>query len=283
MKIGFIGLGLMGNPMAKNILKSKFYLSVYNRTSSKTTELKKLGAIVCKTPKEIADNSDVIITMVTGPDDVKKILFGKNSASKSKNKPIVIDMSTIGPKAAKEIALKLKKQKIEFIDAPVTGSTPAAISGTLTIFVGGNKNIFDKIKPVLEAMGKNIHYTGKTGSGQAIKLVNNMIVAIEMVAVAEAMLLADEQKISRKMAFEALENAPIMSNYMRMKMNNIVNNDFSTLFSARNMEKDLKLAIKETKKKLPFLEKTKKLFSKTIEKGLGEKDLSIIIKHPEKN
>ena len=143
-------------------------------------------------------------------------------------------MSTIVLKAAKEIALKLKT-KIEFIDAPVTGSTPAAISGTLTIFVGGNKNIFDKIKPVLEAMGKYTLYR-KNRIGTAIKLVNNMIVAIEMVAVAEAMLLADEQKFQGKWRLK-LENAPIMSNYMRMKMNNIVNNDFSTLFSARNMEK----------------------------------------------
>jgi len=283
MKIGFIGLGLMGNPMAKNILKSKFSLYAYNRTSSKTNELKKLGAIACKTPKDVADNADVVITMVTGPNDVKKVLFGKNSVVKSKNKPIVIDMSTIGPKAAKEIALKLKKQKIEFIDAPVTGSTPAAIAGTLTIFAGGDKNTFEKIKPVLNAMGKNIHYAGKTGSGQAIKMINNMIVAIEMAAVAEAMLLADAEKITRKKVMEALENAPIMSGYMRMKMKNIVDNNFSVLFSAKNMEKDLKLAIKETKKKLPFLEKTKKLFSKTIKKGLGEQDLSIIIKYLEKS
>lgn len=135
LKVGFIGLGLMGNPMAKNILKSGFSLSVYNRSKERTKEFKKLGAEIYDSPKELAENVDVIVSMITGPKDVEDVFLGKSGVAKGAKKGLIaIDMSTIGPAAAKNIYKNLQKQEISFLDAPVTGSVIRAVSGELTIF-----------------------------------------------------------------------------------------------------------------------------------------------------
>lgn len=282
MKIGFIGLGLMGSLMAKNILKSGFDLTVYNRTSNKTNEFKKLGAKVASLPKNLAQDVDVIITMITAGKDVKQILFGKNGVVYGKNKDlIVIDMGTIGPTAARTIAKLLEKNQIDFVDAPVTGSTPKAKTGELTIFVGGERRVFEKIKPVLLSMGKNIHYLGKSGSGQAIKMINNQLIAATITALAEGMLLADSMNLDRKLAAGVLSTVPALSPMMNLKLPNYVDNDFPLLFSLANMTKDLKLAqfeAKKSKKKLPLAEKNLFLFKNAMKQGLGQEDLAVIIK-----
>ena len=286
MNIGFIGLGLMGNPMAKNILKKNFSLAVYNRTPVKTKELQKLGASVVKSPAELAKISDVIITMVTAGKDVEKILFSKNGVLEGTKKGlIVIDMSTIGLTYAKKIAEKLEKHGIEFLDAPVTGSTPKAITGELTIFVGGKKEVFEKVKPVLYAMGTTLCYMGTYGSGQAIKLINNHIIAANTIALSEAMLLADTMGLSRKITAQVLNTVPAISPYMQMKMPNYVSNNFPLFFSVANMAKDITLARSETKKSqnhFPVLTTTEKLYKKAAKKNIKNEDMSIIIKVLEK-
>jgi 3-hydroxyisobutyrate dehydrogenase len=285
LKVGFIGLGLMGEPMAKNILKKGFPLVVYNRTPLKTKALQKLGAQVAKSPKELASKIDVVITMVTAGKDVENVLFGdKGIIKRAKKGLIVIDMSTIGKLAAIEISKKLKKYGIEFLDAPVTGSTPKAISGELTIFVGGDKKIFEKVKDVLASMGTNLQYMGEVGSGQAIKLINNQLVASTITALAEAMLLADALKLPRKKVAEVLKEVPAMSAFMNLKIENFVSNKFPLLFSASNMKKDVTLAQMEAKKgkvKLPLLSTVEKLYSKTTKK-FADQDMSTVIKVIEK-
>ena len=285
LKVGFIGLGLMGEPMAKNIFKKGFPLSVYNRTLSKTKSLQKLGAEVAKSPQDLAEKVDVLITMVTAGKDVKQVLFSKNGiVNGAKKGLVVIDMSTIGKISAIEISQKLKKYGIEFIDAPVTGSTPKAISGELTIFIGGNKETYEKIKEVLGAMGTNLQYMGEVGSGQAIKLINNQLVASTITALAEALILADALKLPRKKVQQALGNVPVMSVFMNLKMDNFVNNKFPLLFSASNMKKDVSLAqleIKKSKKVLPLLLTVEKLYSNLIKKR-GNEDMSTVIKVIEK-
>lgn len=282
MKIGFIGLGLMGNLMAKNILKSEFDLSVYNRTSGKTNEFKKLGAKIASSPKNLAQTVDVVITMITAAQDVKQVLFGKNGVVYGKNKNlIVIDMGTIGPTAAREIAKMLEKNQIDFIDAPVTGSTPKAKTGELTIFVGGKKEIYEKVKPVLLAMGKNIHYVGPTGSGQAIKMINNQAIAATIEAVAEGMLLADAMNLDRGKAAEILKTVPAFSFMMNLKLPNYVENNYPLLFSTANMKKDLELAHFEMikgKKNLPILKKLIDIYKKASKAGLLNEDFASIIK-----
>ena len=281
IRIGFIGLGLMGNPMATNIHKAGFPLTVYNRSVKRTAEFKKLGISIATSPKELARQSDVVITMVTGPTDVEDVLFGNDGVAKGKHVGlVVVDMSTIGVSAAKEIGKKLKQENIDFIDAPVTGSTMRAKSAELTIFIGGNEKTFEKIKPMFLAMGNNLCYIGVTGTGQAIKLVNNALVAIATAGLAEGMLLADALKISRQNAAKALQDTPVFSAYMKMKLPNMVNDDFTTAFSVANMHKDLLLALKElkkSKKKLPILSLVAKLFGATKERGMGDKDISAVL------
>lgn len=283
LRIGFIGLGLMGNPMAKNILSAGFTLNVYNRTLSKTNELQKLGATVYENPAELAQNSDVIISMITGGADVKSIYFGKKGIIEGATRGLIlIDMGTIGVSAAKNIDTKLNKLGMHFIDAPVTGSVPKAITGELTIFVGGDEKIYKKIKPVLQSMGTAIHYMGASGSGQAIKLINNMLVAITIGATAEAMIFADAIGLPRQKVVEALSGVPAVSGFMQMKMRNMANNTYPLAFSFANMYKDVKLANtelgKKSKKILPFLSQIEKIYADGMKKELAETDMSTLIK-----
>ena len=162
-KIGFIGIGLMGEPMALNILKNDFPLFIYNRTIAKSKKLKQKGATLLNSPQEVAAKVDVLITIVTNGEALDEILFGSNGVFTLPltHKLTVIDMSTIGQIKAKEIAVKLEKQSVSFLDAPVTGGTSKAISGELTIFVGGKESILKENKNVLTAMGTNIVYLGE--------------------------------------------------------------------------------------------------------------------------
>lgn len=279
-KVGFIGLGLMGAPMAKNILKNGFDVSVYNRTPSRTVEFKKLDVKVAKTPSELTRTVDVIITMVTNGKDVENVLFGKNGVVYGAQKGlIVIDMSTIGPEAAKKISSKLQSYNIDFIDAPVTGSTPKAISGELTIFIGGKRTVYEKIKPILMAMGKNHHYMGVTSLGQAMKMINNQIIATTIEALSEGMLLSDAMGLSRAKVAEVLRTVPAMSPMMNLKLQNYISGSYPLLFSMANMSKDLGLALGESRKgkfKFPILTRLEDIFRKA-KKKYPSKDFSAII------
>ncbi len=281
MKIGFIGLGLMGNPMSKNLLKAGFDVTVYNRTAAKTKELEKLGAHTAQSPQALATVTDVIITMVTAGRDVEDVLFGKKGVVKGAKKGlIIIDMGTIGPTYARKIAKKLQASGIEYLDAPVTGSTPAAISGTLTIFTGGKKEIYEKVKPVFLGMGKNLHYMGPSGNGQAIKMINNYILAATFEALSECMLLADFMKLPRGKTAEVLKTVPASSPMVQLKLPNYVTGDFPLLFSMANMSKDITLAMKEMQKagkKLPLLPKMEKLYRQALKKHAAE-DFTAIVK-----
>lgn len=220
--------------------------------------------------------------MVTAGKDVDAVLFGKNGVvSGAKKGLVVIDMSTIGPSTAIIIAKKLEKKGIEFVDAPVTGSTPKAITGELTIFIGAKENIYKKIKPVLESMGTNLQYMGDVGSGQAIKLINNHLVASTIVALGEGMLLGDAMKLPRKKVAETLKTVPALSPFMNLKLPNFVENKYPLLFSANNMKKDVTLAQLEAKKahkKLPILSAVEKLYKKALSKKMGDQDMSTVIK-----
>lgn len=287
LRVGFIGLGLMGNPMAKNILKKGFPLSVFNRNPKRLKEFESSGVTLYHSPAQLAENVDVVISCVTGPKDVKEVMLGKDGVVKgagpstNRSGKIAIDMSTIGPTAARDVASGLKKAGVEFLDAPVTGGTTGAEKGTLTIFIGGDEKIFEKIRPILEAMGTNLQYMGEVGDGQAIKLINNLIVGIAIEALAEGFLLGDSLGLKRQRVAEALENVFAMSPGMKAKMPNMVANKFPVSFSVANIRKDLKLAIDESKKskvKLPSLINAEKLYKKGMDLGYSEKDLSAIIK-----
>ncbi len=241
-----------------------------------------MGVKVAESVKKLAEESDVIITMVTAPKDVIEVVLGKGGVvSGARKGSIVIDMSTIGPTAAIEVAKGLKRSGINFVDAPVTGSTPKAKTGELTIFVGGERNVFNKVKPVLLAMGTNLQYMGSVGSGQAIKLINNYLIAATLTAMAEGMLLADALKLKRAQVARTLETTPAVSPFLKLKMPFLVNNKFTPLFSLANMTKDLKLAVEESKKgksNLELLKLVETLHKKGLKLGFGDLDNSAILK-----
>jgi 3-hydroxyisobutyrate dehydrogenase len=281
LKVGFIGLGLMGKPMALNIHKKGFELSVYNRTPAKAAEFKKMGISVYSSPAELAANSDVVITMITAPKDVKEVALGKNGIIEGAHSGLIhIDMSTIGPSMAKEVAKGLFKKGIDFIDAPVTGSTDRAKSGELVIFVGGDKKIFEKVKPVLMAMGIELPYMGPVGSGQAIKLVNNLIGGETIAVLGEAFLLGQSLGLTKKQIYEALKNTFSISPNMKNKMPMIVEGKYPVMFSVANMRKDLKLGLTEkaSTTPLPILKTTEGIYKKTMDEGWGDEDIAATFK-----
>ena len=169
-RIGFIGLGIMGKQMAANLMRKEYQLTVFNRSKKSVDELSSVGAIAAQNPKEVARNSDVVIDMVTDLPDVEQVLLGKNGVIEGAEKGlVVIDMSTNSPNFARSISSKLEEEGVEFLDAPVTGGDQGARAATLTIMVGGKKHVFQKCKPILQSMGKEIVYMGASGSGQATK------------------------------------------------------------------------------------------------------------------
>jgi 3-hydroxyisobutyrate dehydrogenase-like beta-hydroxyacid dehydrogenase len=284
MKVGFIGLGLMGIPMAKNLHKAGFLTAVYNRNPKKAKEFENLGVTIYSTPHELAASVDVVVSCVTGPKDVHDVYLGKGGVAVGAQKGLIaVDMSTIGAKAAAEVGADLKQMGIVFMDAPVTGGTGGAEKGTLAIFVGGEKSIYEKILPVLEAMGNNIHYMGKSGLGQATKLVNNLIVGETTIALAEGFLLGESLGLKRKQIQEALENVFAISPAMKTKMPSMVANKFPVTFSVANLRKDLKLAKDENKGSdlgysLPSLNVAEKMYKKGMDSGVGGEDVAAVIK-----
>jgi 3-hydroxyisobutyrate dehydrogenase len=281
MRVGFIGLGLMGMPMARNILKAGFPLSLYSRSSDKTKELVSEGAVVATSPSALGQSCDVVISMVTGPTDVEEVFLGKDGVATSpKEGLIVIDMSTIGPMSAKDIASKLQQKGVAFIDAPVTGSTPRAKTGELTIFIGGERDVIEKIRPVLLAMGTTLHHMGPVGMGQAIKMINNYFVAVEAVAMSEGMMLADQMGLDRLKAAEVLQSACTgMSPIMQLVIKNYATHEHPLLFSLGNMRKDITLAQQEARDKhFSLMNLTQKIFDEGVTSGLAHEDFSSIIK-----
>jgi 3-hydroxyisobutyrate dehydrogenase-like beta-hydroxyacid dehydrogenase len=206
MKIGFIGLGAMGKPMAKNLIRAGLRVIVYNRTIAKTKELREMGASVAVTPKDLASDSQVVIVNVSNSPDVEEVLLGKEGAIHgSRPGTIVIDMGTSYPSSTLKICKILQEKGVEMLDAPVSGGVKGAEEGTLSIMVGGRREIFEKCKPVLSAMGKNIFYQGESGSGHITKAINNFVSAAAITALTEALVMAKKAGLSPMKVLEVLK------------------------------------------------------------------------------
>lgn len=217
MKIGMIGLGIMGKPMAKNLLKAGYDLTVSDLSPSNVEELVACGAKSADNA-EIGQNCDLVLTMVPNSPQVKAVMLGEDGvASHMKPGSVFIDMSSINPVASKEIAAALAEKGIEMLDAPVSGGEPKAIDGTLSFMVGGKQEIFDKYKPILEAMGTSVVRCGDVGAGNTTKLANQIIVACNIQAVAEALVLAQKADVDPQLVFEAIRGGLAGSTVMNSK------------------------------------------------------------------
>ena len=243
-KVGFIGLGIMGKPMALNLIKAGFELVVYNRTSSKMDELINAGAIGVNSPKEVADNSDIIITIVSDSPDVENVILGEHGVIHGvKEGSVVIDMSTISPSATKRIAAKLKEKNVDMLDAPVSGGDTGAINGTLAIMVGGERNVLDRCMPVFTAMGKTITHTGTNGMGQIVKLCNQILVSVTNMAVSEAVLFAQRSGVDAQTMIEATKGGAAGSWQLANLGPKMVDEDFTPGFMIDLHQKDLRLVL----------------------------------------
>lgn len=205
MKIGFIGLGIMGKPMSKNLLKAGFELIVYDIDETAVKIIEKAGAKPASSPKEVAQNSDVIITMLPKASIGKSVLEDENGVLAGiKENSVVIDMSSVSPIASKEFAQMVEEKKCKFLDAPVSGGEIGAINATLAIMIGGDEAVVAKVRPILEALGKSITVVGPNGSGSVAKLANQIMVNLNIAAVAEALVLAAKAGADPKKVFEAV-------------------------------------------------------------------------------
>jgi len=275
--VGFIGTGLMGLPMAKNILSKKFKLNVWNRTPGKTLELQKKGAKVFKDIKDLVQNSKVIVSMLANDDVCKEILIKKIQPHLQKGQ-IVIDMSSTTQNTALEIGKALKKKEAIFLDAPVSGGTMGAENGTLAIMVGGDKKIFNTVMPLFKSMGTAI-YVGKTGCGQVAKLANQTIVGISIGAVSEALILAEaagaDPKAVREIMLRGFAGGPILKNHGLR----ILTKNFKPGGKASTQLKDMNNIIATAKKyklNLPIAKKVQELYAKTVKSGRANLDHSAL-------
>ena len=275
--VGFIGTGLMGLPMAKNILSKKFTLNVWNRTPGKTLGLQKKGAKVFKDIKDLVQNSKVIVSMLANDDVCKAILIKKIQPYLQKGQ-IVIDMSSTTQNTALEIGKALKKKKAFFLDAPVSGGTIGAEKGTLAIMVGGDKKIFNNVMPLFKSMGTAI-YVGRTGCGQVAKLANQTIVGISIGAVSEALILAEaagaDPKAVREIMLRGFAGGPILQNHGLR----ILTKSFKPGGKASTQLKDMNNIIATAKKyklHLPIAKKVQELYAKTVKSGRANLDHSAL-------
>ncbi|MDR2535277.1 MAG: 2-hydroxy-3-oxopropionate reductase [Treponema sp.] len=243
MIIGFIGLGIMGCPMAKNLIKGGCKVVVLGK-SKKAADLQALGAETAESCKEVAAKSDAVITMLPNSPEVKAVILGDRGVIEGiKAGSIVVDMSSIAPATSQEIGAALKGKGAAFLDAPVSGGEPKAIDGTLAIMVGGDKAAFETIKPVLEKMGSSVTLVGDIGSGNVTKLANQIIVALNIAAVSEAFVLASKAGVNPQAVFDAIKGGLAGSTVMNAKVPMILDGNFKPGFRIELHIKDLQNAL----------------------------------------
>jgi 2-hydroxy-3-oxopropionate reductase len=243
MNIGFIGLGIMGRPMAKNLIKAGYKLVIYDKFA-KCDDIIALGAEGASSNKEVASKSDVIITMLPNSPHVKDAILGEGGVAEGiVSGKIVVDMSSIAPAASKEVGAALKAKGAAFLDAPVSGGEPKAIDGTLAIMVGGDQKTFDTVKPILEKMGSSVVLVGDIGAGNVTKLANQIVVALNIAAVSEAFVLAAKAGVDPVKVFDAIKGGLAGSTVMNAKIPMILDGNFKPGFRIELHIKDLQNAL----------------------------------------
>jgi 2-hydroxy-3-oxopropionate reductase len=284
-KLGFIGLGIMGSPMAGHLLKGGHQVFVTTR-SQVPEDLIKAGAVACKTAADVAKEADIIFTMVPDTPDVEKVLFGENGISSGITKgKTVIDMSSISPIATKEFAKKMNDLGCDYVDAPVSGGQVGAQNATLSIMVGADEGVFNKVKPLFELMGKNINLVGGNGSGQTAKVANQIIVALNIEAVGEALLFAAKAGADPAKVRQALMGGFASSKILEVHGERMVNRTFNPGFRIELHQKDLNLALSSAKAlgvSLPNTATAQELFNSCAAHGGKAWDHSAMVKALEK-
>lgn len=278
--IGFIGLGIMGSRMARNLQKNGFNLIVHNRTKEKATELIENGAMWADSPEEVGRKSDIVITMLTTPNVVEEVAFGKNGFFTSfREGKLWIDSSTVNPAFSEKMAVKSQEHGARFLDAPVAGSFDKAENAELIFLVGGESNDVVEAMPLLEAMGEKIIHQGEHGTGSKMKLVINLMLAQTMAAFTEAVHFGEAIGIEKDKVVNTLLGGATAAPFLKGKKQKVLNAEFSAEFPLEHVLKDMNLIAQtayEQNIALPIANVTKEMYSMAKQKGLGRSDFSAI-------
>jgi len=286
MKIGFIGLGIMGKPMSKNLLKNGYELVIMDKNTAVLDEVAALGAEIADTPKAVAEQTDIIITMLPNSPHVKDVVLGENGVIEgAKSGAVLIDMSSIAPLVSRDVSEKLAEKGVEMLDAPVSGGEPKAIDGTMSVMVGGKKAIFDKCYPVMDAMAGSVVYTGGIGAGNTTKLANQIIVALNIAAVSEALVLATKAGVEPELVYQAIRGGLAGSTVLDAKAPLMMDRKFDPGFRIDLHIKDLANVLEtshEVNVSLPLTAGVMEIMQALKADGMGDLDHSSLVRYYEK-
>ncbi len=281
-KIGLIGLGLMGRPMGMNLLKAGFPLTVWNRTASRAQELVAGGAYLASSPSELAARSEFVISIVSDPPALDEVLWGADGAVRSLQPgSIYMDSSTVSPELARKIAAACAERQVRFLDAPVTGGDWGAKKGELLFMVGGDAQTLTDAEPVLRVLGKKWFHLGPNGAGQTIKLAMNLILALQVDALAEALALVTGAGLEGEKLVEVLQASMARSGVLDVKAPNLLKGEYTPSFPLRLMHKDMRLALELAKEKqveLPAAAAAYKTYSAVKDEAKEDLDYSAVMK-----
>jgi len=281
LRVGYIGLGLMGKSIARNILKAGFPLTVHNRSQAAVDELVAEGAKSASSPKELAEQVDIIFTNLPDSPDVEKVALGENGIIHGAHDGLIfIDNSTIKPASARMIAEKLKEKNVFALDAPVSGGDIGAKNGTLTIMVGGEASAVEKSMPVFQAMGKTVTHVGESGAGQVAKAANQIMVAAQMVAMAELLVFSKKAGVDPKKVVDAIKGGAAQCWALDIKPQRLFEGNRSPGFKAYMQLKDMNIVLDTAKEydiPISATEKNTEFFQMMIEQGMRELDNSAVV------
>ncbi len=284
-RIGFIGLGIMGKPMSKNLLKAGHKLVVYDIAPAPVEELVAAGAEKGASPSDVAARTEIVITMLPDGPEVEQAVLGENGVLEgAKEGTLVIDMSSISPLVAQKVGAACEARGVDFLDAPVSGGEPKAIHGTLAIMVGGKQEVFDKALPILEAMGAYVTLTGPVGAGNVTKLANQIMVASNIAAMGEALVLATKAGLDPEVVFEAVKGGLAGSTVLNFKAPMVIARNFQPGFRIRLHQKDLRNALAAAESlnvSLPITSLVQEMLVALMKDGMGDLDHSAIVRYLE--
>lgn len=282
MRVGFIGLGIMGRPMALNLLKGGHQVTVWSRRQVSMAPLLEAGALAAVNPAAVAEASEVVFSMVADAPDVRAVMLGVDGVARGASAGLIaVDMSTIPPAAAKGIAKDLASHGIAFLDAPVSGGEVGAVAGTLSIMVGGDEQAFDKVQPLFGCMGKNVVYIGGPGSGQVAKAANQILTGVGVLAVAEAMTFAKKNGADPARVREALMGGFAGSKILENHGQRMIDRNFKPGFKSWMHGKDMNIVMQtahELGLYLPASAATAQMYKAMVGSGLGEEDSIAVLK-----
>ena len=281
-KVGFIGLGIMGKPMARNLVEAGYELAVHNRSRGQVDELAAEGAVAAGNSREVAERSDIVITMLPDSPQVREVVAGEGGVLEGvRERALLIDMSTISPVVTEELAAAVKEKGASMLDAPVSGGDVGAIEGTLSIMVGGEEEDFQRAKPLFDVMGKTVNHVGPTGAGQVTKAANQIVVALTIEAVSEALVLGSKGGVAPEKILDVLGGGLAGNKVMEVKREKFLSHTFEPGFRSELHHKDLGIALaagREYGVVLPVTAVVDQMLLSMKKKGWGGEDHSALLR-----